>query len=97
MMGASGGGYVPLESGLASVVVDRRFLGLIPLGAVARVGKSIIAHREDRNISWALNPARLLGVGAVLAVTDAATSTGWAEAALRPLTDRVRSLQDTNP
>lgn len=58
----------------------RLLVGL--LCGLARVERGIWARREGRGILWALSPARIAGVAAVLAAVDAATCAGWIEAVL---------------
>ena len=56
---------------------------IVPLAAaLLRSAKSIWVRREGRGICWVLNPARLLGVLAVIALIDTATYLGWIEAIL---------------
>jgi hypothetical protein len=59
----------------------RAWLAVPALGFVARVVRSILHRREGRPAWWALNPIRLLGVGAVLLTCDLATFAGWLDAA----------------
>ena len=73
--------YVPgTLVGLGAIVVDRRLIALLGAGAAARALASTLRRRENRSLMWALNPLRLVGVAAVLAVVDAATFCGWADA-----------------
>lgn len=50
------------------------------LGLLARAAKSVAAQREGRPLRWALNPARLLTVAAIIIAVDAGTFAGWAQA-----------------
>ncbi|HET9533648.1 MAG TPA: glycosyltransferase [Blastocatellia bacterium] len=50
------------------------------LGGAARVGRAVWLRREGRGILWLINPVRFLGVALIIAVIDAATFTGWAQA-----------------
>jgi glycosyltransferase involved in cell wall biosynthesis len=50
---------------------------------LARVAKSIWNRREGRGLLWLLNPAQFVGVAVILLTIDAATFTGWAQAAWR--------------
>ncbi|MCA1815265.1 MAG: glycosyltransferase [Acidobacteria bacterium] len=50
------------------------------LGLLARAAKSVAAHREGRPLWWALSPARLLTVAAIILAVDAGTFAGWAQA-----------------
>jgi len=72
-------GLVPVVLG----VVHRRMWFALPgLGVIARVGRTLWRRREGRGIGWMLRPDRFALVGIILAVIDAATFAGWAEAAL---------------
>lgn len=51
-----------------------------PVGAMARVARSIWVRREGRGLIWLTNPAQFLGVGVVLAAIDLATFVGWLQA-----------------
>jgi glycosyltransferase involved in cell wall biosynthesis len=64
----------------------RRWLALPAAGAGLRVLKSIWQRREGRGLGWALNPARVATVAAILAVVDAGTFAGWLQAARPPRT-----------
>jgi cellulose synthase/poly-beta-1,6-N-acetylglucosamine synthase-like glycosyltransferase len=55
----------------------------VGLGLGARVFRSVWRRREGRNLRWALNPARLAGVGVMLVTIDLATFVGWAQATAR--------------
>lgn len=59
------------------------WLALPVLGWLARVAKNIWARRERRGLLWALNPVQFAGVALMLAVIDAATFGGWAQAVLQ--------------
>ncbi len=50
------------------------------IAVVARAAKSIWKYDEPRRLAWLFNPARLLLVGAILAVIDLATFVGWGHA-----------------
>lgn len=52
----------------------------VALWLAARVFKSVWRRREGRPIAWALNPARLAGVGVIILTIDLATFIGWAQA-----------------
>jgi glycosyltransferase involved in cell wall biosynthesis len=67
-----------------AALFGRRWAGVVlGVGGAARVGWTTWRRREGRGILWALNPARMAGVGGVLAVTDAATFAGWYDAIRR--------------
>ena len=59
------------------------WLAVPALALLARAAKNVWRRREGRGLAWALNPARLLCVAMTLAVIDAATFVGWAQAASR--------------
>jgi glycosyltransferase involved in cell wall biosynthesis len=59
------------------------WLVVLPLGLLARAGKSVLARREGRGLVWILNPARLAGVTALILTIDVATFVGWAQALLK--------------
>lgn len=66
----------------------RRRWAAVPLAAAAaRVGNRIWSSREGRGLRWAANPVRFATVGAIVLTVDAATFTGWLDAA-RHLADR---------
>ncbi|MGI8917996.1 MAG: glycosyltransferase [Pyrinomonadaceae bacterium] len=46
----------------------------------ARIFRSVWRRREGRGFFWALNPARLAGVGLIVLTIDLATFVGWARA-----------------
>lgn len=75
----AGGGVVAMAA-----LFDRRsaFVAL-GLGAAARSARTTWRRREGRSAAWAMNPARLLGVATILAVTDAAMFIGWFDAIRR--------------
>jgi Glycosyl transferase 4-like domain len=53
----------------------------VPLaGAAARVAKSIWRRREDRGLTWLLNPLQFAVVGGILLTIDLATFSGWLQA-----------------
>ena len=66
---------------LATRVVNCKPLPLLGAAAATRIAKCILKHRDGRSLGWLLNPARFLGVGAVLIAVDAATFGGWADGA----------------
>jgi glycosyltransferase involved in cell wall biosynthesis len=69
-------------SPFAVMALRRRRWALVPAaGLVLRSALTVARRREGRSPAWALNPARVAGVGAVIALIDAATFTGWIEAA----------------
>jgi len=47
-----------------------------------RVFWNVWRRRDERGLLWALNPAQLLSVGAILLTIDLATFVGWAQAIL---------------
>jgi glycosyltransferase involved in cell wall biosynthesis len=54
---------------------------IVPLlGGLARVARAIWARREGRGVLWLVNPAQFFGVAMIVAVIDAATFVGWAQA-----------------
>jgi glycosyltransferase involved in cell wall biosynthesis len=64
------------------LALRRRRWALVPAaGMVLRSAMTVARRREGRGMGWALNPARVAGVGAVLALIDVATFVGWVEAA----------------
>lgn len=58
------------------------WLMILGLGLCARIAKSIWRHREGRGLTWLLNPAQFVGVGAIILLVDVATFVGWAQAIL---------------
>jgi len=61
------------------------------LGLAARAAKSVWLRREGRGPLWALNPARLAAVAAIILTIDLATFTGWAQALVsKPPPDGVK-------
>ena len=58
------------------------WLAVPAAGLAARAALSVWRRREGRGLPWALNPARLAGVGLVLLAVDLATFVGWAQALL---------------
>jgi GT2 family glycosyltransferase len=67
-------------AGCAALFGRRWAAAVLGVSAATRVGRTTWQRREGRGILWALNPARMAGVGGVLAVTDAATFAGWYDA-----------------
>lgn len=72
--------FAPLV--VLALVHSAWWLGLVALLFAARVGRGIWRRREGRGLVWALNPVRFAGVALILLTIDAATFTGWAQAAL---------------
>jgi cellulose synthase/poly-beta-1,6-N-acetylglucosamine synthase-like glycosyltransferase len=71
-----------VASPFAVMALRRRRWALVPLAGMAlRSALTVARRREGRGIGWALNPARVAGVGGVLALIDTATFVGWIEAA----------------
>ena len=69
-------------SPFAILALRRRRWAAVPVaGLVLRSLVTLGRRREGRGLGWALHPARVAGVGAVLVLIDAATFTGWIEAA----------------
>ena len=70
-----------VASPFAVMALRRRRWALVPLAGMAlRSALTVARRREGRSMGWALNPARVAGVGAVLALIDTATFVGWIEA-----------------
>jgi glycosyltransferase involved in cell wall biosynthesis len=69
------------------------WLSVPVLGLFARAAKSIWQRRDGRGLLWALNPLQFAGVAVMLAVIDAATFAGWAQALLH----RPQALAATSP
>jgi glycosyltransferase involved in cell wall biosynthesis len=65
---------------ILAAVYGRVWLFALGFGAVARVAKAIWNYDEQLRLAWLCNPARLLLVGAILAVIDLATFVGWGRA-----------------
>lgn len=61
---------------------DRRWLAVPVSGAVLRAGSGVWQRRAGRPARWALNPLRLLTALGITLTIDAATFTGWFEAAV---------------
>ena len=71
-----------VASPFAVMALRRRRWALVPLAGMAlRSALTVARRREGRGMGWALNPARVAGVGGVLALIDTATFVGWVEAA----------------
>lgn len=50
------------------------------LWTLARVAKALWTRREGRRITWLLNPAQFIRVGAIMLTMDLATFVGWLQA-----------------
>jgi glycosyltransferase involved in cell wall biosynthesis len=70
-----------VASPFAVMALRRRRWAIVPAAGLAlRSALTVARRREGRGLGWALNPARVAGVGGVLLLMDAATFTGWLEA-----------------
>jgi glycosyltransferase involved in cell wall biosynthesis len=50
------------------------------LGLAARVAKNIWIRREERSLTWLLNPMQFVGVAIIMLFVDVATFVGWGKA-----------------
>jgi glycosyltransferase involved in cell wall biosynthesis len=50
------------------------------MGLAARASKRILSHREERGLSWVMNPFQFFYVTVIILAVDLATFVGWAQA-----------------
>jgi glycosyltransferase involved in cell wall biosynthesis len=72
--------FVALLIVILAAVHNRAWLLLLGFAAIARVARSIWNYDEQQRIAWLFSPLRLILVGTILAVVDAATFVGWGHA-----------------
>ena len=65
---------------LLALVYSPWWLAILPVGAAARVAKSIWSRRDGRGLLWLLRPVQFALVGVILLAIDAATFAGWFQA-----------------
>lgn len=76
-------------------LVWRPALGVVAGAVLARVLKRIWSRREGRGVLWAVNPARVLTVGTILATIDVATFLGWLDARAERRRGRAQMMRPT--